>query len=140
MTRFHSRRTRRTSLFRRYSSSSMPWMTLHPFEDGNGRIARVLTDMAMAQDDRQPNRLSSQIMAEREGHYDVLERCQKGNGDITEWLGWFLGCFCRAIDRSEIVLATVLDKAAFWKAITRHRFPIGSERSSSGCWMQERIT
>jgi hypothetical protein len=82
-------------------------------------ISRALTDMAVAQDDRQSIRyysLSSQIMAEREAYYDVLERCQKGSGDITEWLTWFLGCFCRAIDRSEKLLATVLDKAAFWKA------------------------
>jgi len=95
------------------------FVTLHPFEDGNGRIARALTDMAMAQDDGQPMRyysLSSQIMAEREAYYDVLGRGQKGKGDLTEWLDWFLGCFCRAIDRSENLLATVLDKAAFWKA------------------------
>jgi Fic family protein len=94
------------------------FVTIHPFEDGNGRIARALTDMAVAQDDRQSIRyysLSSQIMAEREAYYDVLERCQKGSGDITEWLTWFLGCFYRAINRSETLLATVLDKAAFWK-------------------------
>lgn len=104
------------------------FVTLHPFEDGNGRIARALTDMAVAQDDRQPMRyysLSSQIMAERDAYYDVLERCQKGNGDITEWLEWLLCCFCRAIDRSEILLATVLDKAAFWK--THNQTPF-SER------------
>jgi Fic family protein len=104
------------------------FVTLHPFEDGNGRIARALTDMAVAQDDRQSMRyysLSSQIMAERDAYYDVLERCQKGNGDITEWLEWFLCCFCRAIDRSEILLATVLDKAAFWK--THNQTPL-SER------------
>lgn len=94
------------------------FVTIHPFEDGNGRLARALTDMAVAQDDRQAIRyysLSSQIMTEREAYYDVLEHCQKGNGDITEWLTWFLGCFCRAIGRSERLLATVLEKAAFWK-------------------------
>ena len=93
--------------------------TIHPFEDGNGRIARALTDMALSQDDRQPIRyysLSSQIMAERDVYYHVLEHCQKGDGDITEWLDWFLGCFCRAVHRSEDLLKTVLDKAAFWKA------------------------
>ena len=75
--------------------------------------------MAVAQDDRQSIRyysLSSQIMMEREAYYDVLERCQKGNGDITAWLTWFLGCFCRAIKKSEKLLATVLDKTTFWKA------------------------
>ena len=94
------------------------FVTIHPFEDGNGRIARALTDMALAEDDRRPMRyysISSQIMAEREAYYDVLERCQKGEGEITEWLIWFLGCFSRAIKRSEGLLAVVLDKAAFWK-------------------------
>jgi Fic family protein len=95
------------------------FVTLHPFEDGNGRIARALTDMALSQDDRQSIRyysLSSQIMAERDAYYHVLERCQKGKGDITEWLVWFLGCFCRAIEQSEEILSGVLNKAAFWKA------------------------
>ena len=95
------------------------FVTIHPFEDGNGRIARALTDMAMSQDDRQSIRyysLSSQIMAEREAYYNVLEHCQKRNGDITDWLSWFLGCFCRAINRSEGMLAIVLNKASFWKS------------------------
>jgi len=94
------------------------FVTIHPFEDGNGRIARALTDMALSEDDRQPMRyysISSQILAEREAYYDVLERCQKGDGEITEWLIWFLGCFSRSITRSEGLLAAVLDKAAFWK-------------------------
>ena len=94
------------------------FVTIHPFEDGNGRIARSLTDMALSQDDRQSIRyysLSSQIMAERDAYYNILEHCQKGNGDITEWLSWFLGCFCRAIKNSEGTLAIVLNKASFWK-------------------------
>ena len=94
------------------------FVTIHPFEDGNGRIARALTDMALAQDDHQPMRyysMSSQIMAEREAYYDILESCQKGDGELTEWLTWFFGCFARAIKRSEALLALVLDKAAFWK-------------------------
>ena len=94
------------------------FVTVHPFEDGNGRIARALTDMALSQDDRQSMRyysMSSQIMAEREAYYDVLERCQKGDGELTGWLAWFLDCFSRAIKRSEALLAMVMDKAAFWK-------------------------
>jgi Fic family protein len=94
------------------------FVTIHPFEDGNGRIARALTDMALSQDDRQPMRyysISSQIMAESGAYYDVLERNQKGDGDITEWILWFLACFSRSIKRSENLLAVVLDKAAFWK-------------------------
>ena len=95
------------------------FVTIHPFEDGNGRIARALTDMALSQDDRQTIRyysLSSQIMAERNTYYNVLENCQKHNGDITDWLNWFLGCFCRAIKGSEGMLAIVLNKASFWKS------------------------
>jgi Fic family protein len=74
--------------------------------------------MALSQDDRQSMRyysMSSQIMAEREAYYDVLEHCQKGDGALTEWLTWFLDCFSRAIKRSEALLAVVMDKAAFWK-------------------------
>ncbi len=94
------------------------FVTIHPFEDGNGRIARALTDMALSQDDRQSIRyysLSSQIMVERDAYYHIFERCQKGKGDISEWLVWFLGCFCRAIVHSEEILSDVLGKAAFWK-------------------------
>ncbi|MGO9138526.1 MAG: Fic family protein [Syntrophales bacterium] len=95
------------------------FVTIHPFEDGNGRIARVLTDMALSQDDQQSIRyysLSSQIMTERDAYYNVLEHCQKRDGDITDWLSWFIGCFCRSIKRSEDILAIVLNKAAFWKS------------------------
>jgi len=95
------------------------FVTIHPFEDGNGRIARALTDMALSQDDRQSIRyysLSSQIMAERDVYYRVIENSQKRDGDITAWLSWFLGCFGRAINRSEEMLAIVLGKASFWKS------------------------
>jgi len=95
------------------------FVTIHPFEDGNGRIARALTDMALAQDDGQPYRyysLSSQIMEEQKAYYDILEKCQKGTSDITQWLVWFLGCFYRAIERSETILSEVITKAAFWRA------------------------
>lgn len=95
------------------------FVTIHPFEDGNGRIARALTDMAISQDDRQSIRyysLSSQIMAERNAYYDALEYCQKHDGDITDWLSWFLGCFYRAIKSSESMLVIVLNKASFWKS------------------------
>ena len=95
------------------------FVTIHPFEDGNGRIARALTDMALAQDYSQKHRyysLSSQIMEERDSYYDVLEECQKGKSDITKWLVWFLECFSRAIDRSETILSGVITKANFWRA------------------------
>lgn len=94
------------------------FVTIHPFEDGNGRIARALTDMALAQDDKQPTRyysLSAQIMAERESYYNILEKSQKGTCDITEWLAWFLGCFARAIERSDEILTGVFSKSEFWR-------------------------
>lgn len=91
--------------------------TIHPFEDGNGRIARALTDMALAADDKQPIRyysLSSQINAELESYYSILEQSQKSDVDLTSWLQWFLGCFGRCIISSENIMGLVLDKASFW--------------------------
>ncbi len=94
------------------------FVTIHPFEDGNGRIARVLTDMALAQDEKLSTRyysLSSQIMEERDDYYDALEECQKGNVDVTEWLQWFLGCYICAVDGAGKLIADVLSKAEFWQ-------------------------
>jgi Fic family protein len=94
------------------------FVTIHPFEDGNGRIARALTDMAFAQDDGQRQRyfsMSSQIMRERNSYYDILEASQKGTCDITQWLIWFLECFSRAIEHSEKLLSGITAKAAFWR-------------------------
>jgi Fic family protein len=94
------------------------FVTIHPFDDGNGRIARALGDMALAQDEHMAVRLystSAQINAERDAYYDVLERTQRGHGDVTDWLVWFLECFARALAASELVLARVLDKAKFWQ-------------------------
>ncbi|MCU0289522.1 MAG: Fic family protein [Acidobacteria bacterium] len=94
------------------------FITIHPFEDGNGRIARALTDMALAQDEKSTIRfysLANRIMTEREKYYDILEQTQKGNGDITAWLLWFLGCLERAIEYSETLVNTVLIKANSWQ-------------------------
>ncbi len=94
------------------------FVTIHPFEDGNGRLARALTDMALAQDENLKERfysLSAQIMEERNTYYEILERTQRGKGDLTEWLLWFLGCSKRAIDNSELLISKVLAKADFWK-------------------------
>ncbi len=92
------------------------WLiTLHPFDDGNGRVARAVTDMALAQLERRPQRfysLSSQIRRDRKAYYDTLERTQKGSLDITAWLSWFLGCFDRAIDASEQVCSDALARDA----------------------------
>lgn len=94
------------------------FVTIHPFDDGNGRIARALTDMALAQDEKLDMRfysLSSQIMEERNDYYDVLEKCSKGKSDVTEWLSWFLGCANRAMQKSERIIGNVLAKADFWQ-------------------------
>jgi len=94
------------------------FVTIHPFEDGNGRIARAIGDLGLARADQSSQRfysLSAQIQQERKDYYDELERAQKGTLDVTEWLSWFLGCLLRAIERAEKTLSLVLDKAAYWK-------------------------
>jgi Fic family protein len=94
------------------------YVTIHPFEDGNGRIARAIADMALARSEDSPQRfysMSAQIRVERKAYYDVLETTQKGNLDITQWLEWFLGCLDRAFDGAEIILGSVLKKARFWE-------------------------
>jgi Fic family protein len=94
------------------------FVTIHPFDDGNGRIARAIADMALARSENSPQRfysMSAQIRAERKAYYDVLEATQKDDLDITEWLEWFLGCLGRAIDGAEKILAGVLKKARFWE-------------------------
>ena len=94
------------------------FVAVHPFEDGNGRIARALTEMALAQDENLSIRyysLSSQIMAEREGYYGILERTNNADGDITDWMKWFLECMSRAILSSNELLTNVMLKARFWK-------------------------
>jgi Fic family protein len=95
------------------------FVTVHPFEDGNGRIARALTDMALAQDEDLNIRyysLSSQIIEEGNGYYDILEKCSKSDSvDVTKWLVWFLECFERAIRKSDKIIGRVLAKADFWQ-------------------------
>lgn len=93
------------------------FVTLHPFEDGNGRIARAITDMKLAQSDNQSYRfysMSSQIRNERRQYYDILEKSQKGNLDITDWLEWFLNCLLHALKFSETILEKVIFKHNFW--------------------------
>jgi Fic family protein len=94
------------------------FVTIHPFEDGNGRIARALADMQLARGEGSPRRfysMSSRILTERKRYYQVLETTQQGDGDITEWLEWFLTCLERAIEESELTLAGVLSRARFWE-------------------------
>ena len=94
------------------------FVTIHPFEDGNGRIARAIADMQLARSEQSPQRfysMSAQIRQERKAYYDILESTQKGNLDITAWLSWFLACLSRAFDGAEDILSGVLRKARFWE-------------------------
>jgi Fic family protein len=99
------------------------FVTIHPFEDGNGRIARAIAEMALAQADGCPERyynMSSRIESERRDYYAVLERCQKGSLDITDWLEWFLGCLGRALDDAEKNIASALRRAGFRDRLRHH--------------------
>lgn len=96
------------------------FVTIHPFDDGNGRIARALADMTLARSDGCPQRfysMSAQIRLERNEYYRILERTQKGGLDVTHWVAWFLACLGRAIEASETILAKVLAKARFWESL-----------------------
>ena len=97
------------------------FVTIHPFEDGNGRLARAIADMALARDEGTGLRLysmSAQIHAERDAYYDILEQTQRGDGELTGWLTWFAGCLERAVTNSEERLDLVLIKARFWQGHT----------------------
>lgn len=94
------------------------FVTVHPFEDGNGRIARAIADWQLARSENSTQRfysMSAQIRHERSNYYDILERTQKGTLDVTPWLEWFLECLGRAFDGTETTLAAVLRKARFWE-------------------------
>ena len=96
------------------------FVTIHPFDDGNGRIGRAIADMALARSERTPQRfysMSSQIRQERSAYYEILEQTQKGTMDVTPWMDWFLGCLDRALDEAQTTLGAVLSKAHFWEAI-----------------------
>jgi Fic family protein len=104
------------------------FVTIHPFEDGNGRIARAIADMALARSEKIPQRfysMSAQIREERDDYYACLEQAQKSGLDITFWLDWFLGCLGRALEKAEGVLENVFVKAEFWEA---HRDTVFNER------------
>jgi Fic family protein len=96
------------------------FVTIHPFEDGNGRIARAIANMALARADGIKDRfysMSSQVEAERKDYFRELEFAQRGDVDITDWLPWFLNCLDHAIDGADQTLAAVLHKAALWQRI-----------------------
>jgi Fic family protein len=101
------------------------FVTIHPFDDGNGRIARAITDQTLACLEKSSQRfysMSAQIRKERSAYYDVLEASQKGDLDITNWLEWFVGCLDAALDGAEITLRAVLKKARFWETHSGESF------------------
>jgi len=95
------------------------FVTIHPFDGGNGRIARAIADMALARSENSPQRfysMSAQIRQERSTYYDILEKTQKGTMDITPWMQWFVGCLGRAVDGAQTALGAVLTKAQVWES------------------------
>ena len=94
------------------------FVTIHPFDDGNGRIARAIADMSLARAEQSPQRffsMSAQILSERNNYYDMLGLSQRGTTDITAWQEWFLNCLMRAIEGADASIGTVLQKARFWQ-------------------------
>ncbi len=101
------------------------FVTIHPFEDGNGRIARAIADQQLARSEQSTHRfysMSAQIRQERNAYYNILEVTQKGDLEITAWLAWFFACLDRAFDGAETILASVLRKAKFWERHAGEKF------------------
>jgi Fic family protein len=97
------------------------FLTIHPFDDGNGRIARAIADLALTRSEKSPRfySMSAQIRLERKSYYEILERTQKGTLDITPWLGWFLACLTRAVEGAQTTMGGVLRKAQFWESLSK---------------------
>lgn len=96
------------------------FVTIHPFDDGNGRIARTIADLALAWSENSAQRfysMSAQIRLERESYYEILEQTQKGSMDVTRWMDWFLDCLERAIHGAQSTLEKVIAKARFWESV-----------------------
>ena len=103
----------------------MWFVTIHPFDDGNGRIARAIADMQLARSDNSRQRfysMSAQIRKERNGYYDILANTQKNDLDISEWLVWFLTCLDRSLPATHEILAEVILKAKFWDKYSETSF------------------
>ena len=98
------------------------FVTLRPFEDGNGRIARAIADMTLARSEKSTQRfysMSTQIRQERKAYYDILEQTQKGTMDITGWMTWFLECLYRSLEEAETTLSSIMAKARFWEKVAQ---------------------
>ncbi len=118
----------KTDLVLKAAIAHLWFVTIHPFDDGNGRITRAITDMLLAQSDKSNQRfysMSAQIRLERKQYYEMLEKTQKGDLDITNWIVWFLTCLSNALKSTETVLTKVLFKADFWQ---KHSETIINER------------
>ena len=116
---------RSTNLVIKAGVAHLWFVTIHPFDDGNGRIARAIADMVLARSEKTSQRfysMSAQIQAERKAYYEILEATQKGDLDITGWLEWFLDCLGRAFERSETILGAVLGKTRFWERFAAVEF------------------
>jgi Fic family protein len=107
------------------------FVTIHPFEDGNGRIGRAIAEMCLARSDGSAQRfysMSSQILEERKGYYNVLEKTQAGSQDITGWLTWFLGCLDRAIEQSNRISDSALEKELFWQDLKKRKLSLNDRQ------------
>ena len=108
----------KTKDYVRSAIAHLYFVSIHPFDDGNGRIARAISDMALSQADNSPMRyfsMSTQVNREKKLYNDILERTQRGNGDITAWLDWYLCCMGRAIESAEESLSLIIRKSIFWQ-------------------------
>jgi Fic family protein len=108
------------------------FVTIHPFEDGNGRIGRAIAETCLARSDGSAQRfysMSSQILEERKGYYEVLEKTQTGSLDITEWLKWFLECLDRAIEQSNRITNSALEKELFWKSLKQRKVSLNNRQT-----------
>jgi Fic family protein len=108
------------------------FVTIHPFEDGNGRIGRAIAEMCLARSDGSAQRfysMSSQILEERKDYYEVLEKTQAASLDITEWLTWFLGCLDRAIEQSNQITSSALEKELFWKSLKQRKVSLNNRQT-----------
>ena len=108
------------------------FVTIHPFEDGNGRIGRAIAEMCLARSDGSAQRfysMSSQILEERKEYYEVLEKTQAGSLDITEWLAWFLACLDRAIEQSNQITSSALEKELFWKDLKQKKVSLNDRQT-----------
>jgi len=107
------------------------FVTIHPFEDGNGRIARAIAGMCLAKSDGGSQRfysMSSQILKERKTYYEVLEQTQSGSLDITDWLTWFLNCLDRAIQQSNEITSNALEKESFWQKLKKENVSLNDRQ------------